>query len=190
MIVMPNIPLFGAFRKLAGGGYWQSIKRNAFEVLFGTKVGRDKEPFLELTVNEFLWGYNSILMTMDSEMDFGGGHEETDIAVREERANTLTSPMAPGRRVQNEVDSDYDWGSFSDNMEDAFDEPWRRRRRKRDTSRVEALNYKQFGFFIGMNGTSFGARTVHTGVGDIMRKGEVMEVAGRAGTRGAWGDER
>ena len=187
---MPNIPLFGAFRKLAGAGYWQAIKRNAFEVLFGTKVGRDKELFLELTVNEFLWGYNSILMTMDSEMDFGGGQEEANKAVIEDRERTQTSPMVPERQVQTEVDSDYDWDSFSESMDDAFDEPWKRRRRKRDTRRVEELNHKQFGFFIGMNGTSFGARTVHTGVGNIMRKGEVMEVEGRAGTRGAWGEER
>ena len=61
VLLMPNIPMFGAFRKMDNSRFAISI----FESLINSYDGIDKEPFLRLSVREFLWGYQSILMTIN-----------------------------------------------------------------------------------------------------------------------------
>ena len=85
VIVMPNIPLFGAFRKLGGSGILEFTKREIFKSIFKGKVGMDKTPFLTLSVGEFLWGYPSILMTMDGEWDGEGANNEVNEEERTRR---------------------------------------------------------------------------------------------------------
>ena len=61
VILMPNIPMFGAFRKMDNSRFAISV----FESLVNSYDGIDKEPFLRLSVQQFLWGYQSIIMTMN-----------------------------------------------------------------------------------------------------------------------------
>jgi len=62
VILMPNIPLFGLFRKMQDE---EPEAKSVFESLLNSyDFGIDKVPFLRLTVKEFLWGYPSILMSM------------------------------------------------------------------------------------------------------------------------------
>ena len=62
-ILMPNIPMFGAFRKMEG--LMSGAAVSGFEALLNSyKFGMDKTPFLSLTVKEFLWGYPSLIMSV------------------------------------------------------------------------------------------------------------------------------
>ena len=59
-LVLPNLPMFGAFRKMdkeAVSGFEYFINRYSW--------GRDKTAFLSLTVKEFLWGYPSLIMSLN-----------------------------------------------------------------------------------------------------------------------------
>lgn len=61
-IIMPNIPLFGAFRRMEND---EPQAKSVFEWLLNSyDYGKDKAPFLRLTVKEFLWGYPSVLISM------------------------------------------------------------------------------------------------------------------------------
>ena len=63
VIVMPNIPMFGAFRKMGGS----RIATQIFNALLNSyNYGIDKSPFLKLSVKKFLWGYPSLLMSMNT----------------------------------------------------------------------------------------------------------------------------
>jgi len=63
LILMPNIPLFGAFRKMKDE---VPEAKSVFESLLNSyEFGMDKNPFLKLTVKQFLWGYPSLLMSMN-----------------------------------------------------------------------------------------------------------------------------
>jgi hypothetical protein len=62
LIVMPNLPLMGALRRLAGS----SLATAGLEAMLGSySFGIDKHPFVKLTVREFLWGYPSLIMSID-----------------------------------------------------------------------------------------------------------------------------
>jgi hypothetical protein len=62
LIVMPNLPLMGALRRLAGS----SLATAGLEAMLGSySFGIDKSPFIRLTVREFLWGYPSLIMSID-----------------------------------------------------------------------------------------------------------------------------
>jgi len=211
VIVMPNIPLFGAFRKLGGSGIIEFTKREMFKSIFSGKEGIDKTPFLTLSVGEFLWGYPSILMTMDG--DWGGegssNNEKKEKEERKRRGEESESEDVVGfeskevNRETNRLEKQRQWADFDQSFGDDFDDwndGWgddddnadivsRRRRRKRDT-RFRELNYKQFGFFHGRNETSLGLRTVHTGLGNITRKGDVLSVGNEEGARGNWEEPR
>ena len=204
VIVMPNIPLFGAFRKLGGSGILEFTKREIFKSIFKGKVGMDKTPFLTLTVGEFLWGYPSILMTMDGEWDGEGANNEVNEEERTRRGKQSesddivlveveprdTEAERKGRKQQwDDFDQSFDddFGDWNDGWGD--DDDWVSKRKKRDT-KSKNLYQKQFGFFIGMNVTSQGLRTVHTGVGNITRKGNVLSVGNEEGARGAWAEAR
>ena len=211
VIVMPNIPLFGAFRKLGGSGIIEFTKREMFKSIFSGKEGIDKTPFLTLSVGEFLWGYPSILMTMDG--DWGGeGSSNNEKKEKEERKrrgeeseseDVVEFESKEVNRESNRLEKQRQWADFDQSFGDDFDDwndGWgddddnadivsRRRRRKRDT-RFRELNYKQFGFFHGRNGTSLGLRTVHTGLGNITRKGDVLSVGNEEGARGNWEEPR
>ena len=207
VIVMPNIPLFGAFRKLAGSGILEIMKREAFKSIFSGKEGMDKTPFLTLSVNEFLWGYPSILMTMDG--DWGG---ESNVEKEEERTRrgeesesgdlvAVVFEKSEEEKEMEKKEKQRQWADFDSSFDDDFgdwndgwgdedaNDDFVSRRRRRDT-RVRQLNYKQFGFFHGRNGTSQGLRTVHTGLGNITRKGDVLSVGNEEGARGNWDEPR
>jgi len=63
LIIMPNIPLFGAFRRMEND---EPEVKSVFEWLLNSyDYGIDKTPFIRLTVKEFLWGYPSIIMSMN-----------------------------------------------------------------------------------------------------------------------------
>jgi hypothetical protein len=62
LLVMPNLPLMGALRRLAGS----SLATAGLEAMLGSySFGIDKSPFIKLTVREFLWGYPSLIMSID-----------------------------------------------------------------------------------------------------------------------------
>lgn len=208
VIVMPNIPLFGAFRKLGGSGILEYTSRELFKSIFNSKEGIDKTPFLTLSVGEFLWGYPSILMTMDEDWGGNGGSTEKK-EERTRRGEESESEDIVGFE-SNEVDKEakrlerkQQWADFDQSFGDDFGDDWNdgwgdeddnvgivsRRRRRRDT-RFAELNPKQFGFFHGRNGTSQGLRTVHTGLGNITRKGDVLSVGDEEGARGNWEESR
>ena len=210
VIVMPNIPLFGAFRKLGGSGIIQYTQREVFKSMLSGKQGMDKTPFLTLSVREFLWGYPSIIMTMDEDWGGGGSSDEKEKEERKRRGEESESEDVV-EFESNEVDretkrlekeqhwADFDL-SFGNDFGDDWNDGWgdededgdifsRRRRRKRDAAFKE-LNPKQFGFFHGRNVTSQGLRTVHTGMGNITRKGDVSSVGNEEGSRGNWAESR
>ena len=62
IIVMPNLPLMGALRKLSGSplavGMFESMLRSH-------NFSLDKTPFLAVSVREFLWGYPSLIMSIE-----------------------------------------------------------------------------------------------------------------------------
>merc|ERR1711936_825265 len=61
---MPNLPMFGAFRKLS------KEELRGFEFHINRfNWGRDKTPFLSLTVAEFLWGYPSLIMSLKTQQE-------------------------------------------------------------------------------------------------------------------------
>ena len=63
VIVMPNIPMFGAFRKMGDS----RIATQIFNALLNSyNYGIDKSPFLTLSVKEFLWGYPSLIMSINT----------------------------------------------------------------------------------------------------------------------------
>ena len=153
MIVMPNIPMFGAFRKLSGDGFVMETARTGIEFAINNhRTGRDKTPFLALSVRQFLWGYPSILYSMDS--------------------------SSGGKAVELEEwgEESMEWGFGLDDQEMV-------------TKAAKEPELQQFGFFIGLNGTVVGERTVHTGRGNLSRKGEVLAVGGQLGKRGAWSED-
>jgi len=62
LIVMPNLPLMGALRKLAGS----SLAIAALESMLASySFGMDKNPFIMVSVRDFLWGYPSLIMAID-----------------------------------------------------------------------------------------------------------------------------
>jgi len=62
-LILPNIPLFGAFRRMEND---QQQAKSVFEWLLNSyDFGRDKTPFMRVTVREFLWGYPSVLMSIN-----------------------------------------------------------------------------------------------------------------------------
>lgn len=64
VIIMPNIPMFGAFRKMADSPFALSFFVDT--ILGQYQFGIDKTPFMSLTVKEFLWGYPSLIMSVDA----------------------------------------------------------------------------------------------------------------------------
>ena len=201
VIVMPNIPLFGAFRKLGGSGILKFTKREVFKSIFSGKEGIDKTPFLTLSVGEFLWGYPSILMTMDGDWDGSSNNEKKKEEERKRRGEESESEdvvlVGFESKETERLEKQRQWADFDQSFGDDFGDDWNDgwgdeddsadfvSRRRRDT-RFKELNYKQFGFFHGRNGTSLGLRTVHTGLGNITRKGDVLSVGNEEGARGNW----
>eukprot|EP00095_Tigriopus_kingsejongensis_P008733 maker-scaffold683_size112676-snap-gene-0.13 protein:Tk08733 transcript:maker-scaffold683_size112676-snap-gene-0.13-mRNA-1 annotation:"scavenger receptor class b member 1" len=61
-VIVPNIPLFGAMHKLAKDPAF--AKGIFLEILESYDFAQDKAPFLSLTVKEFIWGYDSILLSL------------------------------------------------------------------------------------------------------------------------------
>ena len=125
VIVMPNIPLFGAFRKLGGSGILEYTSREVFKGIFNSKEGIDKTPFLTLSVGEFLWGYPSILMTMDEDWGGNGGSTEKK-EERTRRGEESESEDMVGFEL-NEVDKEakrlerkQQWADFDQSFGDDF----------------------------------------------------------------------
>jgi len=63
-ILMPNLPMFGAFRKL-GGNSW--LVNGFMSLIKSYPCAMDTTPFLHLSVKQFLWGYPSIIMTINTQ---------------------------------------------------------------------------------------------------------------------------
>jgi len=63
-IVIPNLPMFGAFRKL-GGNSW--LVNGFLSLIKSYPCAIDTTPFLNLSVKQFLWGYPSIIMTINTQ---------------------------------------------------------------------------------------------------------------------------
>jgi hypothetical protein len=62
VIVMPNLPLLGALRKLSAS----PLALSMFESMLRSHgFGRDKAPFLAVSVREFMWGYPSLIMSIE-----------------------------------------------------------------------------------------------------------------------------
>ena len=113
-------------------------------------------------MNEFLWGYPSILLTMD------GG-----------TIGRATTPAASDK-----------WGGFDELWEDSWDDDdVEEQRQERDTS-AKLLELRQFGVMVGRNGSVVDQRTVHTGQGDLSKKGLVVAVGEERGSHGDWAEER
>jgi hypothetical protein len=62
VIVMPNLPLMGALRKMSGSDFAISMLES---MLRSHAFGIDKNPFVVMSVREFLWGYPSLIMSME-----------------------------------------------------------------------------------------------------------------------------
>lgn len=166
VIVMPNIPLFGAFRKLEHSPW---VVQRGFETVLKSQDGLDKVPFLELSVGEFLWGYPSIVMTMADTWGEGAPALQEEEGTTDEGAEDEEGMWTFG--------SDWEDWEGEERKEDV--------ERKRREARAMDSGQKKFGFFIGTNMSSVGRRTVHTGLGDLVRKGLVERVGGEA-LRGSW----
>jgi len=180
-------------------------KREVFKSIFSGKEGIDKTPFLTLSVGEFLWGYPSILMTMDGEWDGSSNNEKKKEEERKRRGEESESEdvvlVGFESKETERLEKQRQWADFDQSFGDDFGDDWNDgwgdeddntdfvSRRRRDT-RFKELNYKQFGFFHGRNGTSLGLRTVHTGLGNITRKGDVLSVGNEEGARGNWDEPR
>lgn len=160
LIVMPNVPLFGVFRKLEDA---DSTTKTFFEHLLGSYHVIDKVPFLRLSVKEFLWGYPSILMSFK--------HAESDEC-----------------KEKHDDNWERDWESFDQETTWSDDSLWEFEEEAVDECSVSEATLRPFGLFIGMNGTATGARTLLTGKNDIKSKGLYKYAWGRDHL-GSWSEE-
>ena len=62
-VTVPNIPLFGLIKKMSSDDI--NTKEYTRHILEGfSDVGIDTIPFIKVTVKELLWGYPSVLLSM------------------------------------------------------------------------------------------------------------------------------
>ncbi len=87
VVIVPNIPLFGLIKSMSKeDSYTKSTTRAILDGFSG--VGPDTKPFIKVTVRELLWGYPSVLLSMQraqenkceycDEGDYFGGFDDTD----------------------------------------------------------------------------------------------------------------
>ena len=147
-VIVPNIPLFGLIKKLSkDDSTTKKITRNLLESY--KDVGFDTTPFIKVTVKELIWGYPSILLSMQR---------------LQENKNCIST----------EEEAFGDFGDFNDfDTFDDFDTFGRSQNILNDIPKQEINcdikpgNLVPFGLFseekTARNGTSTGYRTVKTG---------------------------
>ena len=67
VVVVPNIPLFGAMAKMEAES--EFAKDMFVSILESYEFAKDTKPFLTLTVREFLFGYESVIMSLSRAND-------------------------------------------------------------------------------------------------------------------------
>jgi len=72
IIVVPNIPLFGAMKKLRNSYEVEGFKM----VLEGFEAGQKETPFLTISVKDYLWGYPSVLVTLEKHQKCKADYED------------------------------------------------------------------------------------------------------------------
>ena len=65
-LIMPNLPMFGAFRKLGDKSTVDSTMAS-INWINPTNTTPDTIPFLKLSVSEFLWGYPSVIISLNAQ---------------------------------------------------------------------------------------------------------------------------
>ena len=130
VIVMPNIPLLGALRTMADSSIAISIFVNT--ILGQYKFGLDKTPFLTLTVKEFLWGYPSLIMSVNTQQ-----HCDPDQETDEDKTD-----------FWGEGDDDDFWSDEYDMFDDGNNKK-QSKPEKRVKCRIYEDSQTQFGYFLG-----------------------------------------
>ncbi|XP_059085878.1 scavenger receptor class B member 1-like [Tigriopus californicus] len=160
-VIVPNIPLFGAMHKLKDE---YQIGKNVFkEILNSYDFAQDRTPFLKLTVKEFMWGYKSILLS-------------------------LQRTESPECSIANEESSFDGWDNFGD-----LDDAWGDYRAESGVQSENTLNQitpteaanlidcdirkdnmDSFGFMSIRNATKRDLREINTGVSNLTLKGRMI----------------
>ena len=137
LIIVPNIPLFGAFKKLQPQ---PQFAKTIFLTLLSSysDIAIDVEPFVTTTVGEFLWGYPSVLMSLDRAQSPKCQEEEWG-----------------------DFDDDFDLESFDDEATTSKKEPTK----ALDKINCDIVpgNLAHFGLYIGRNNSVLDLRTIKTG---------------------------
>lgn len=148
VIVMPNVPLLGAMQALAKE---RDIAKSMFESFLGSyDFAMDKDPFMALTVKQLLWGYPSVLLSLD----------------RARKGDCSSSSSSSAQEASRNED---EWADFG-----VWDEPFGMDRRHQpspeaspfpsDGCDIRPGNLVPFGLFVGKNGTSSDHRKIRTGI--------------------------
>lgn len=159
LIVMPNLPLLGALRKLSASPLTITMLES---MLRSHNFGIDKNPFLVISVREFLWGYPSLIMSID-------------------RAQACTSEKISQLAASNATFED-DWEDWDKAEGSSAEEP-------EDECAITADNLVPFGLMVNKNQSVINTRTVNTGKRDLSLKGQLVSIEG-SDQLGFWSESR
>ena len=67
-LIMPNLPMFGAFRKFGNKNAVDAMMMS-INWIVPTNTTSDTTPFLRLSVAEFLWGYPSVMISLKAKQE-------------------------------------------------------------------------------------------------------------------------